>query len=259
METLTLLQTNMRFSLSSQKVMRFVTASDSSHFQSSLQLLSSIFEHERNPAITYVDLGLSLTEKSQIRVEFPTVEIEVFPFASYPVWFDMADNAGQFAWKANSIQLSHRDFSGIVVWMDAGCKLTRSMSLVNKITVTNGLFILPANCSIQALTHPNSIKALKFEDSVNLPMFSAAFIAFDIENPITNKILESWVSSSNIKAIIAPSDSSPLNHRYDQSLISMLIHKNEQPNYRSYRKLRSKHFGFLIHQDVEFPANPRKF
>ena len=255
LETLSVLTTFVRYSKYPNKVPHFITASTSSHFQSSLQLLTSIFEHETNPIITYVDLGLLPSEISDIRIAFPSVEIVSFPFESYPIWFSLEENAGQFAWKPNLIQLFHKDFSKIVFWMDAGCKLTGNTSLVRKIATANGLFILPSNCSIQALTHPNSIKALQFEESVKLPMFSAAFMALDLENPITNEVLNSWVKNSNVHEIIAPIGSNWSNHRYDQSLISMLIHKNEELHSTSYRKLPSRFFGFLIHQDVELPPD----
>jgi hypothetical protein len=167
----------------------------------------------------------------------------------------MQDNAGQYAWKAISIKLFHRDIPGIVVWLDAGCKITRDISLVRSITSAKGIFILPANCSVGDLTHPSSIKALQFEDSVNLPMFSAAFIAFNLSLVESNEILDSWVSFSKMKEIIAPIGSNRSNHRFDQSLISMLIHKNKKLNYFSYGKISSRFFGFLVHQDVEMLPN----
>lgn len=254
-ETLSLLLTYIRYSRNANKVSQFITASTSSHFQSSLQLLSSILKHETNPIITYVNLGLLPSEISHIRIEFPSVEIVSFPFESHPIWFNMAEDAGKFAWKPNSIKLFHHDFSRIVVWMDAGCKLTSRISLVRSIAKANGLFILPANCSVGSLTHPNSIKALRFEDSVNLPMFSAAFIALDLEHPRINEIFNSWVENTKTLQIIAPTGSNWSNHRYDQSLISMLIHKKEELHSTSYRKLPSRFFGFLIHQDVELAPN----
>jgi len=251
METLSLLVTYSRYSRKTISVSQFITASSSSHFQSSLQLLASIFDHESDPIITYVDLGLRQSEISQIKREFPGVEIVSFPFDSYPTWFNVAEDAGKFAWKPTSISLFHHDSARIVVWLDAGCKLTGNLRLVSDIAAKNGVFILPANCSVRSLTHPESIKTLQFEDSGHLPMLSAAFIALDLSNRDTSEILKTWVHNSQLRVVIAPKDSSWINHRYDQSLLSMIIHKSKDQHNFNYRRLPSRFFNFLIHQDVE--------
>jgi hypothetical protein len=248
---LSLLQTFCRYFKGKEKISQFITASSSSHFQSSLQLLTSIFHHEVDPVVTYVDLGLRRSEILQIKTKFPNVEIVSFPFESFPVWFNMAEDAGKFAWKANSIDLFHHDSAEIIVWLDAGCKLTGKLRLVKSIAAKNGFFILPANGSVGSLTHPDSVKSLQFENSAHLSMLSAAFIALDLSNRSTSGILNAWVAISNVREIIAPPDSNWFNHRYDQSIVSMLIHKNEDPHITNYRKLPSRFFGFLIHQDVE--------
>ena len=83
---------------------------------------------------------------------------------------------------------------------------------------------------------------------LNKRNISGGIVGFSQTNPRSVKMLEEWYSNSIIKEVIAPEGSSRLNHRQDQAILTLLMHKYKL----SWSTLRThKMFGILKHQDVD--------
>lgn len=230
--------------------LHFVTASDSSHFKSSLQLIRSI-ESRIDASITYYNLGLTQEEKLELVENHKSIKVIDFPFTEFPNWFAINEFAGHYAWKANIIEAAAEKRIGHLFWVDAGCKLLFDISIARGILEKDGYFILNASGSLGDLTHQITVERLQAQERVNTPMLSAAFIGFDLQNVVAFELVTKWASHSRQKMIIAPPGSNRLNHRQDQSVLTILINEIEGLRTKRYRNVASRQFGFLIHQDVD--------
>ena len=75
-----------------------VTAADSSHFKSALQLINSILNYEPQSKIIFYDLGLQEDEK-KVLLDFK-IKYKTFNFDSYPNFYRLEQkDAGAYAWK----------------------------------------------------------------------------------------------------------------------------------------------------------------
>ena len=71
-------------------------------------------------------------------------------------------------------------------------------------------------------------------------------IGFKSDKEIAIKISNDWFEKCKLKELIAPEGSSRLNHREDQSLLTIICYK-----YNIVKSLPSSHknFGIIVHQD----------
>jgi hypothetical protein len=119
----------------------------------------------------------------------------------------------------------------------------------------NGIFVMEASSSIGQFTHPETLEKLEITGSLQLSQFSAAAIGFSGQNIEAKEILENWFICSSDKSIIAPEGSSRLNHRQDQSILTLIILQNSSINWNIRKQISRNNdiafYNVLIHQDVE--------
>ena len=106
-------------------------------------------------------------------------------------------------------------------------------------------------------TKLESLEALEERMAVNVTALhlnsrqvSAAFLVFNLRSAWALKILNLWSDLAQVREVISPEGANKSNHRFDQSILSLLL-----------VMLRAKHFrvvswpqwllGFKIHQDVD--------
>ena len=79
-------------------------------------------------------------------------------------------------------------------------------------------------------------------------MLNAAIIGINPSNQVKKNYIKTWSEYSLNKKIILPDGSGKTNHRWDQSLLTVLYYKTFNPKVF----LRThKIFGILTHQDIE--------
>lgn len=228
----------------------FVTASDSSHFKSLMNLLRSINDFEPNARISVWDLGLNKNEINQISKSFPAVEISKFQFDKYPVHFCIKVNAGQYAWKPAIVFEEMKKNLGILIWLDAGNILVKRLFWIKKYISFFGFYSPYSPGRIQDWTHPRMIESLgaaKFASKRNL---NGAILGFDSGSIVAQDLVNSWFLCALNPECISPQGSSRTNHRQDQSAISCLAYKNLVAHNGAYRANLNL-IGIKIHQDVD--------
>ncbi|WP_343070059.1 DUF1647 domain-containing protein [Aminobacter carboxidus] len=230
----------------SASAMALVTASDSSHARSLLNLLASARQHEPTTSVIVYDLGLTADQRAS--VTDLGCELRRFDFASYPAFVDIHNSAGQYAWKPQIIRTVAQERPGIVCWMDAGNIIAEPLLQLRRETERFGYYSASSSGTLGAWTHPDMLRYLGLpagwkSEAANL---NGACIAFDTRNPLATDLLERWANLSLIKECIAPHGSDRSNHRQDQALLTVLAH---MAGCRA--KASKKLLGYRIHQDVE--------
>ena len=203
----------------------FVSATDSSHIRSALNMIKSIRKHYLTESIIVYDLGIEDGD-SVAKVEFDGLDVDLqkFAFDKYPKHFRMSHLNGSYAWKSVIINevMSYSD-GEMVIWMDAGNLCHKKFWLEARVARIYGIFCNTAKGTVNNWTHQSTLDALNVKR--RLKMFSAAFIAIH-KTEKSIKLVQKWKDYSMIEHVIAPEGVNLKSHRFDQSILSILIHKN---------------------------------
>lgn len=212
-----------------------VTGSSSNHYSLLRLMLYRILVTENNICVVVWDLGLSCnqylelieSEKyiTKIRKDFDIFNYK-FNYSNYPTYFDINKVAGSYAWKPFVIYDTYNMFKRNILWLDAGCfiknSLTYEFNEINRII----FWSLGSKTPIKKYTHQKVFEILDTELSIyNKPMCSGGVIGLFYPSLMVNKIMNLWMACALIKNCISPKGSSLYNHRYDQSVISILLYK----------------------------------
>ncbi len=219
--------------------MIIVTAADKSHEKSLIRLTCMVREHHPESIMHCWDLGVSPGAAMAIQAIGPPVEYCRFDYGAFPSWMNVAHEAGQYAWKAQCVNMSWPHGivppHGIVVWSDAGCSikapLTDEMACARKY----GIYASKTVGQLREWTHPETLNRLNVSDEGRrCGMRAATLIVFDTTQETGKRLLGLWAKFSMDRDTIAPvgSRKHPLekgdrtpgqNHRQDQSVLTALI------------------------------------
>jgi hypothetical protein len=228
-----------------------ITGSDSTHFKSLINLLNTLKKYEKNSVIKVIDLGMSGTEIAQINENYD-FEIEQFNFDKYPQFVkkrDKYNKLGAYAWKPISINKEFNSTKNNIIWLDAGCIITKELKLLKKIITKNGFYSPESSDNIRKWTHPAVLEALNVKKNVHTKRnVSGGIVGFSKNISQIADLLEEWSTQASNLELIAPKGSSRDNHRQDQALLSLLVHKY---NLSTFTLRTHKMFGILKHQDVD--------
>lgn len=227
---------------------RIVTASSSNHFSSSLQLLRSIEAASSKLAVHYWDLGLTRGESAWLREAFPRVCVRAFPYELFPPHFEVAVDAGQYAWKPAILYMESLSHIGTLLWLDAGNVVTRiPIRTLNAISRRAYYSPFSSGC-VRDWTHPGTIHRLKATDWVCAQRnLNGAIVGFNTSNQSFRSLLRDWFDCAMNRDCIAPPGSNRMNHRQDQAVLSVLAWQSGLAGRELLRNRRE----ILIHQDVE--------
>ena len=233
-----------------QKPFVIVTGADSSHFNSLVNLLKSINLYEKGTETNVYNLGMSIDEINYLKSNFKFNFID-FDFKSYPPFIGQIDNSnklGSYAWKAIIVFNEYKNNKNIL-WLDAGCIVTKELRLLKKLILKNGFFSPESSNRIKDWTHPNTISKLNFPvDNLTKRNFSSGLVGLAADDKKIKRLVKAWYKHSLDRETIAPNGSSRENHRQDQSILTLLVHLEslDKTTLRTH-----KMFGLLKHQDNE--------
>ena len=138
--------------------------------------------------------------------------------------------------------------TGLVLWLDAGNLVRNNLFIIKLLIFSHGFYSPISSNRIIDWTHPKTLD--KFNDLskfFNKRNKNGAIIGFYTGNKKAKLFVEDFFNMSLDKSYIAPENSSRLNHRYDQSLISLLFFKY----FDKFIPKTYKLFGISIHNDVD--------
>jgi hypothetical protein len=243
----------------------YITASDSSHEKSLLNLVASITHSSSDSKIYVWDLGMSESSVNSLLLMSDRVSVTRFDFQSKPAHFSMHQKSGSYAWKSWCILEVFENLrdGSILIWLDAGCLVSKNLSELHSITRFLGFFMKMSDGKVSKWTHPLTLQALTHKRNSDLSPtrlanqrnFSAAVICLDSKRVWVRRILNEWANLSLEESVISPEGSDKTNHRFDQSLLTIILYQR----LSIFRLVAWKLIAFIpygllgvrIHQDVE--------
>jgi len=232
-----------------KNTIRIITAADTSHFKSLNQLLNSINEKTNYKDVIVYDLGLNLEERDIILKKYPFINLKKFEFENYPKFVNLNEkDKGAYAWKPIIIYNEFLNFKHTLFWMDAGNLVTRNFIFLKYYTIVNGFYCPYSSDNVKRWTHKTTLEYLGVEKRIfKKRNLNAAFIGFN-SNYKNQNFINYWYKCALNKNIILPEGSNKDNHRWDQSLLTILYYKNLNKIF----KLKTfSTWGVKIHQDID--------
>lgn len=233
------------------KEFKIVTGCDSSHFNSLVNLLKSIQKHEPNTETVVYNLGLSSDEIYYLKNNFD-FEIINFDFKNYPKFIgeiDISKKLGSYGWKPIIINKEFHKNDKNLLWLDAGCLLTKKLTLLKKYILKMGFYSPESSNSVKDWSHASTIQNLNFpSEYLNSPNFSSGLVGIAQNEKKIKELINKWEYFALDKETLAPKGSSRENHRQDQTILTLLVYilKINNNLFKSHRM-----FGLLKHQDNE--------
>ena len=226
-----------------------LTASDTSHFKSLCQLINSLIKYCPNDNLVIYDLGLKPREIEFIKNKYNNAVIKYFDFSLYPSFINLSEkDAGAYAWKPIIIHNERKISNKPILWMDAGNLVFKKIEFLKRYVLWNYFYSPYSSDNLKRWTYTSTLNKLnvdrKFYNKRNL---NAALIGFD-NHVSSNNIILKWKELALQQDIIIPDGSNKSNHRWDQSLLTILFYKNL--NYKLKAKTY-KSWGVKIHQDID--------
>lgn len=240
-----------------------LTGADSSHFETLVQLLENVelfFRGSNMPELIVWNLGLNSAELDRLKTEYSSIcTIRTFNYDSYPAWFDIKENAGEYAWKPNLILESlTKTNKKYLLWLDSGDLLVDWLELSGVFDLLNKRLIYSpiVDGTIAKWTHPGMFEYMNAytwtPNPIHMRNRNGAIMGFNIKSILVRSFIEEYAQYACIKDCIAPIGSSRLNHRQDQSLFSLLYYRfmaiNKIPDLLPNSEIQ---LGITIHNDVE--------
>jgi len=122
-----------------------VTGSDYTHFESVLNLLDSIKIYEPNTNTVLYDIGFQSSQLKFLNENYKNITIKKFNFDKYPKFFSERSNGdnklGSYAWKSAIVSETINEHGGSVLWLDAGDKVTKKLTLLRIVLTSVGLYV----------------------------------------------------------------------------------------------------------------------
>ena len=231
--------------------LKIITGADSSHSKSLMNLLDSVFLFENSAEVSVWDLGLTESERVELHRRFPEIELKKFKFEGYPDYFNIKVNAGEYAWKPEIIFQEAQDSNSLLLWLDAGNKLTGKLTWIRKFIKADGYYSPYSTGTIIDWTHKSMLEKFNLDRKFYFrPNLNGAIVGFDPDSEVGKNLLTKWRSCANDKFCIAPEGSNRSNHRQDQSALTCLAYSGNIVPLKMFRVIRPW-LKIKIHQDID--------
>ncbi|MBR4560849.1 MAG: hypothetical protein IKO23_02900 [Bacteroidales bacterium] len=195
-------------------------------------LLSSVFRYEPQAQVIIWDLGLNNMQNVEIQRIIESTEggkLLKYPEETLPEFYAMARY--NYAFKSycifHSLPLVKTKYA---MWLDAGCGLRGHLDAERNMLQFYGYYSPYSSTSIGKLTYEtvmNSFLDWKMEYA-NKQMLSGGVQGWDMGNKEAIALLCDWYNLSRVEENIEPSGASLQNHRYDQSLLSIVYYSRHK-------------------------------
>jgi hypothetical protein len=206
------------------------------------------------------DLGLDLESSNILKETYPNFIYKTFDYSKYPIFFDINIRKGEYAWKSacikevyNHILSNKKNNHGILLWMDSANLFTEYDKIIDLMNIIKkqGIYSPISDGSIEKWTHKKSLEFFDnyyknnfIKDILSLPMRTGGVIGIDLDNVSTHKFIEKFYNCCSIKHCISPEGSHTLNHRQDQSILSILYYE-----YTNKNLLEENYISFKTHHN----------
>lgn len=242
-----------------------VTGSSSNHFHLLLLMLYNVYKYEKDICFIVWDLGLLNTQMKKFYSLYCILKrnrndiiliINKFNYSSYPSYFNIRINAGQYAWKPIIISTTYYTYKKHLLWLDSGCNIRGSLQKIYNEIIKFKVWSIGAGRDVKSYTHISTLKYLNASKSIwsNI-MCAGGVVGLYYPDLLVDKLLKKYISCSLEKECIAPNNSNRNNHRQDQSVFTILLYQFHFSCYRGSNKYNfSTHFDkyYFLYNDSEY-------
>eukprot|EP00980_Cylindrotheca_fusiformis_P031538 scaffold26523_cov108-Cylindrotheca_fusiformis.AAC.2 len=149
-----------------------------------------------------------------------------------------------YAWKSLAINESVHEYKSIF-WLDAGATFTAPIDSIQNIVHRDGIFVVKGQDShMKVKSHPGTYQWFGYEkDSfVGGPHFAGGIQGHVYPSRFIDTIVIPNAECALNKSCISPEGSSLVNHRYDQTSLSILAYQNHvQPHHHTEYLAANRH------------------
>lgn len=204
-----------------------VTAADEKYFKYVERLIKNLKYNNLKNIVVY-DLGFSANQISKLQNE--EIKLIKFNFENYPSFISDKQQTnekklGAYAWKAAIIKDVLETYKCQVVWLDSANLINFRFFFLRLTLDKLGYFTANSRDSVGRWTFQSVKEKLNLNQEVlNKQNLNAAVIGFDYNNSLSTELLNKWFSYCMQKDLITPEGSNKTNHRWDQTLLSIVLH-----------------------------------
>lgn len=225
----------------SRRRLTVVTGADAPFFRTLYQFLQSARRtgvHRRHALVAY-DLGLEPSQRAFLEERHAWVEWRRFPFERHPPHVGEARVAtevsparpvlGGYAWKPILLADVLEERGGLLLWLDAGTLLRRSLDRVVASVSRDGTYVpYSGTGTLETHAHPATRAAVGAYDAfVHRRCRGGGLCAFDASHPDARAVVLEWRRHALDADCIAPHGANLRNHRFDQAILSLLLYQAE--------------------------------
>ncbi len=210
-----------------------LSGANETYYRSLGQLAKSLFRQPEAHAyrLRLYDLGLRPEQRrafDRAFCRYPQIEWRTFPFERYPAYF--RPEAGTYAWKPALIGEAFEEVQGSVLWLDSATLVLGSLQPVVAWLETAGTYVpMSGTSTLQALTHPATLAHLNVPPALlNRRQRGTGICGFNYHFPLVRALVREWQQAARRPDWLAPAGASLMNHRFEQSLLTILLYQYEQ-------------------------------
>lgn len=211
---------------------------------------------EENICIIVWDLGLPKNEKEKLlktKVHINNYRNDIliysykFNFKLYPEHFNISHKAGYYAWKPYVIYNTYKMVKRSILWLDCGCFIKNKLQYEYNEIIKRKIWSITQHSTIKRFTHEYLLNLLDTDKFIySKTMCTGGVLGIYYPSLLVTKIMNLWTACALIKKCISPNGSDLSNHRYDQSIISILLYQN------NIECDNSQKLNFVTHFDTKY-------
>ena len=226
------------------------TGCSDNHFYTTLNLLYSIVLQNCYTSFVFIDFGISVSHLQELWDELNQIHwihaylnssaviyYRKFSFKHFPPWWNITNRSirGGYSWKVVSIVDVLMESQHLTIWSDGGNILSESIASDINRAKQFGFYSPSSGGSVQQWTHPKTFQYLMNHYSIShirkgKDMCAANYMLFDYGNAtVIKSLVIPFLECAYTRKCISPKGTSRKNHRQDQSVISILVHRTRIP------------------------------
>ncbi|XP_071490419.1 uncharacterized protein [Diadema antillarum] len=214
-----------------------VTAISSNHYEEALPWIASLQKFMPDKKIIVYDLGLNKTVRPKVKL-LCNVELRKFPFHRYP---DHVRHLLTYAWKPIIIDMALKEF-GVIFWGDSSIRLKASLRKILPVALKHHGYLTHFHgfdpkvkeeirhqyfYTHSALYDNLGVNRTQYYLSLDMAPHAAANRQLYINSSIIQRsIVQPMLKCALEKRCIRPEGARTPKHRFDASILAILIYKN---------------------------------
>lgn len=229
---------NQYFPVGADEDFSIITAGSHGYVDRLENMIGSIHFYEPDVNIVVIDMGLTAAQRAHLGC-LRQVTVSPFDFLKYPDHVRHLDN---YAWKPILIKELYDAYPNGFLYMDSGTELWQSLHDFMTPLRQDGYFFTIQE-TLVATIHPETVAHLKleleFENIANQSHLWAGLMGLSKKHsPPTDieEILVQWSTCAMQAECISPPGADLTNHKYDQSVLSLLFRSRQAKQF--YNSLR---------------------